>query len=60
MCEELDLPELRAQTVCAWAGNRFSCLLDKAGMWLTDEEAEAVVATPRLQACYMMIHVKKN
>ena len=37
-------PPLEAAAALAWAGNRYSCLLDGATMWLTEAKAEAVVA----------------
>ena len=37
-------PSLQPHSVLAWAANRFSTVLDRAGMWLTEPEAEALVA----------------
>ena len=43
--KDLDIPELRAHSVLAWAGNRMGAVLDRAGMFLTEAEAIAFVAT---------------
>ena len=37
---DLDLPQLRAQAVCAWSLHRYQKILDNAGMWLSDAEAQ--------------------
>ena len=42
---DLDLPQLRAQSVCAWALNRYQKILDNAGMWLSDAEAQELGRT---------------
>ena len=42
--EDLDIPELRAHSVLAWAGNRMGNILDDAAMFLTDSEAFAFAA----------------
>ena len=43
--KEHPLPEMRLQAVNAWSLNRLNTVLDANGMWLTDEAADAVVAT---------------
>ena len=37
-------PSLQPHAVLAWAANRFSAVLDRAGMWLTEPEVHALVA----------------